>query len=355
MIDRIFQRFSEKTGLPPGTVVHLGEKQVSPPELRVVQYSEHVFEEKKETAVEDLPNLPDVDITTWVDLNGVHEPEIIEQLGRKYDIHALVLEDIANTGHRPKYDDTDVWIFLVLKTLTYDEENDEVIPKHLCVLFTTGTVFTFQESGPDAFTGVKDRLRTGKGKIRKKGADYLTYALVDSTVDNYFVILEKIGERIEQLEDDILTNPTSDIMSKIHTLRREMTVIRKSIWPLREVIGRLEKDESFLIHDDTKKYFRDVYDHIIQSVDIVETFRDMLAGLHDIYLSCISNRMNEIMKILTVIATIFIPLTFIAGLYGMNFTYMPELQWRWGYFAVLAIMLLIGIGMGMYFKRNKII
>jgi magnesium transporter len=355
MIDRIFQRFSEKSGLPPGTIVHLGDKQVAPPQFRIVQYSEQAFEESKGAGVEDLPDLPISDATSWVHLQGIHEPEVIEQLGSKYTIHPLVLEDIANTGHRPKFDDTEVSIFLVLKTLTYDEENEEVIPKHLCFLLTTGTVFTFQESGPDSFSGVTDRLRSGKGKIRKKGGDYLTYALLDSTVDNYYVILEKIGERIEQLEDDIVINPTADVMTKIHTLRREMTVIRKSIWPLREVIGRLEKEESFLIHDDTRKYFRDVYDHIIQSVEIVETFRDMLAGLHDIYLSSISNRMNEIMKILTVIATIFIPLTFIAGLYGMNFTYMPELQWRWGYFVVLAVMLLIGIGMGMYFKRNKII
>jgi len=355
MVDRIFQRFSEKSGLPPGTIVHLGEKQVSPPEFRVVQYSEHVFEERKAAVVDDLPDLPISDTITWVHLKGVHEPERIEQLGRKYDIHALVLEDIANTGHRPKFDDTDESIFLVLKTLTYDEESDEVIPKHLCILFTTHMVFTFQESGPDAFTGVEDRLRTGKGRIRRKGADYLTYALVDATVDNYFVILEKIGERIEQLEDDITSNTTSDSMSEIHALRREMTVIRKSIWPLREVLGRLEKDESPLIHDNTRKYFRDIYDHIIQAIDIVETFRDMLASLHDIYLSGISNRMNEIMKLLTVIATIFIPLTFIAGVYGMNFKYMPELEWQWGYFAVLAIMLLLGIALGVYFKRNKMI
>jgi len=245
------------------------------------------------------------------------------------------------------------YIFTVLKMLQYNEEDKETQVEQISIIFGSNWVISFQENTGDVFDPIRERLRTNKGRIRKMGADYLVYALIDAVVDNYFVVLERIGELIEEIEDEIVTNPSPETLQTIHNLKRQVILLRKSVWPLREVISRLERLESKLINKPTIIFLRDVYDHTIQVIDAVETFRDMLSGMLDVYMSSVSNRMNEVMKVLTIIATIFLPLTLVAGIYGMNFAFMPELEWFWGYPFALLVMLAIGLVMLFYFRRRN--
>jgi magnesium transporter len=289
----------------------------------------------------------------WLNIDGVHQPEIIEEVGKSFGLHPLVAEDIASTGQRPKMEDYDDYIYVVLRMLRFDGEENETKTEQMSIIIGADFVVSFQERSGDVFNYIRERLRNNKGKIRKLGTDYLAYTLIDAIVDNYFMILEKLGETIEEIEDKLITNPTAETLQILHDLKREMIFLRKSVWPLREVINRLERSESTLINKSTFVYLRDVYDHTIQVMDAVETFRDMLSGMLDIYLSSVSNRMNEVMKVLTVIATIFIPLTFVSGIYGMNFMYMPELAHEWAYPAVLILMLVVALLMVVYFRRKK--
>jgi magnesium transporter len=237
--------------------------------------------------------------------------------------------------------------------LYYDQREQEIEAEQVSLILGSNFVISFQEREGDVFTVIRDRIRTGKGRIRKAGADYLAYSLVDAIVDYYFVILEKLGEKIEGIEEELVTNPTPETLQTIHHLKRELIFLRKSVWPLREVISVLERGESALIQESTGIYLRDLYDHTIQVIDSIETFRDMVAGMLDIYLSSVSNKLNEVMKVLTIIATIFIPVTFIVGIYGMNFQYMPELGWRWGYPVVWLVIVVVVIAMVFYFRRKK--
>jgi magnesium transporter len=353
VIPRSTTRRSKKVGLPPGTIVFVGEKRRDQVKLSVINYDGTNFQEKEVNNVEEAVSFRKKSSVTWLNIDGVHQPEIIEQVGNSFNVHPLVLEDIANTGQRPKMEDFDDYIFVVLRMLRFDEKDDETKTEQISILLGPDFVISFQEREGDVFDIIRERLRNNKGKIRKMGADYLAYSLIDAIVDNYFVILEKRGETIEDMEDKLVTNPTSETLQALHDLKREMIFLRKSVWPLREVISRLERSESPLINKSTFVYLRDVYDHTIQVMDSVDTFRDMLSGMLDIYLSSVSNRMNEVMKVLTVIATIFIPLTFIAGIYGMNFKYMPELGQAWGYPAVLILMLAIAVVMLINFRRKK--
>jgi magnesium transporter len=283
----------------------------------------------------------------------LHKIDIIERIGKHYILHPLVLEDILNVYQRPKVEYFEDYIFVVLKMLTYDDKTDDINSEQVSMILGNNFVFTFQERKGDVFEPIRDRLRNNKGVIRKNSADYLLYSLIDIIVDNYFVILEKLGEKVEDLEDRVVLNPSPETIRKIHRLKRNLIELRRIIWPLREALSVLYKEESDLINKKTSIYFRDVYDHVIQIMDTIETLRDMVGGLLDVYLSSVSNRMNEIMKVLTIIATIFIPLTLISGIYGMNFKYMPELKWRFGYPLVLLLMLGIGIGMLIYFRKKK--
>jgi magnesium transporter len=278
---------------------------------------------------------------------------MLGKLGDCYGFHPLVLEDILNTDQRPKMEDYGEYVYIVLRSLEYNHQKDEIESDQISIILGQNFVFSFQEKEGDTFDPLRERIRTGKGRIKKMGADYLAYTLMDSIVDNYFIILEKQGERIELLEEQLVTSPTPETLQTIHDLKREMIFLRKAVWPLREVVGSLERGESSLVQASTRIYLRDLYDHIIQVIDNVETFRDMIAGILDIYLSSVSNRLNSVMKVLTIIATIFMPLTFLAGIYGMNFKYMPELEWRWGYPLIWAIMLGTGICMLVYFKKKK--
>ena len=349
---RFIKRLSKKAGLPPGTLVHIGEKKVEKAKITIIDYEEAQFQKKLPDTVEECFPFKDKPNVTWINIDGIHEVEIVEKLGKCYGIHPLALEDIVNTEHRPKMEDFGEYVFVIVKMLYYDEKESEIKAEQVSFVLGSNFVISFQEMEGDVFNTIRKRIEDKNRRIRKWGADYLLYALLDVIVDNYFIILEKLGEQMECLEEELLTNPTNETLHVIHNLKREMAFLRKSVWPLREVISSLERSESSLIHKSTSLYLRDVYDHTIQVIDTIEAYKDILSGMLDIYLSSISNSMNAVMKVLTIIATIFIPLTFIAGIYGMNFKYMPELEWHWGYFTVWFIMVCIGALMIIYFKRR---
>jgi magnesium transporter len=350
---RPIKKRSTKAGLPPGTLVHIGEQKAEEARITAIVYDEARFQEQEIKTVEECFLFKDKPTVTWINVDGIHEVEVLELLGECFGLHPLVLEDILNTDQRPKLEDFGDYIFVVLKTFSYNDQSDELEPEQISLILGPSFVLSFQEREGDVFNPIRERIRNGKGRIRKMGADYLAYCLLDSIVDHYFVVLEQVGEEVEFLEEELVTNPTPETLQTIHNLKRDMIFLRKSVWPLREVIGALERGELSLIRESTEIYLRDVYDHTIQVVDTIETFRDMISGMLDIYLSSVSNRMNEVMKVLTIIATIFIPLTLIAGIYGMNFQYMPELGWRWGYPMVWLVMLVIGVLMLVYFRRKK--
>jgi len=353
MIRKLVKKTSKKMGLPPGTLVFVGEKKVERVRISYIDYDEAKVEEKEvEDIVQCFP-FKDTPTVTWINIDGLHQVDIIEKLGKHFSLHPLILEDIVSTEQRPKMEDFEHYIFVITKMLFYDEKEGETKIEQVSLVLGENFVISFQEREGDIFEPIRERIRKGKGRIRKMGADYLAYALLDAVVDNYFLILEKLGERLEDLEDRVVSNPQPETSQEIHKLKREMIFLRKSVWPLREVINSLERGESPLIKKACRIFLRDVYDHTIQVIDTVETFRDMVSGMHDTYLSSISNRMNEVMKVLTIIATIFIPLTFIAGIYGMNFEFMPELKWHGAYFAVWGIIVIVAVIMVIFFKRKR--
>src|ERR1051326_9197830 len=344
--------YSEKTGLPPGTVVYSGDDQTAKVKLSLIQFNERELFEKDFYDVDDCFSQTAVDKVTWINVDGIHDTEIIKKMGEKFGIHSLTLEDVANNEQRPKFEEYDTYLASVMKMISY---SGEIHSEQLSViLLDNNTVLSFQEAdGGDAFDIIRTRIRTGKGRVRKMGADYLAYCLIDAVVDLYFVVLEKIGDRIEILEEELVNDPNKQTMKLLHAMKREMIFLRKAVWPMRELINNFERCESKLIKKPTRLFLRDLYDHTIRVIDTVETFRDLLSGMMDIYLSSVSNRMNEVMKVLTIISTIFIPVAYIAGIYGMNFKYMPELDSPYGYWITWGIMGAIMLGMVIYFKKRK--
>lgn len=341
-----------KVGLPPGSLLHVGNTYTHSAEVRMVCYDSESLQEKIVRKVEELTSQRAEAAVSWISISGIHETGLIEKVGNAFRIHPLVLEDILNTDQRPKLEDYGDYLYIVLKAfrgLTADELESEQIS----LIIGVDYVITFQETDQDLFKPIRDRINNGKGKIRKEGADYLANALIDVVVDNYYVVLEQLGERLEDLEEGLVADPSRNALKELHVLKREMIYFRKALWPLREVVGVFSRSDSELIQQTTLVYIRDVYDHVIQAIDTLETYRDIVSGMLDIYLSSVSNRMNQIMKVLTIISTIFIPLTFITGLYGMNFKYMPELECEWGYPAVLVLMLSLVLGMLLFFRRQK--
>jgi magnesium transporter len=354
VVPRFVKRVSKKIGLSPGTLVHIGKKKIEKVRIRLIDYDEAQVQEKEAKAIEECFPFKDLPTVTWVNIDGLHDIGVMEKIGKHFGLHPLVLEDILNTDQRPKIEDFDDYVFVVLKMLYFDEGEEEVRAEQISIILGSNFVLSFQERLGDIFNPLRERIRNAKGRIRKMGPDYLAYALLDAIVDNYFMVLEKLGEKIEGMEEELVSNPRPETLQTMHNLKREMIFLRKSVWPLREVVSRLERGESKLIKDSTGIYLRDVYDHTIQVIDTVETFRDMLSGMLDIYLSSVSNRMNQVMKVLTIIATIFIPLTFVAGIYGMNFEYMPELKWHWFYpKAFWLVMIGVAGVMLFYFRRKK--
>ena len=350
---KLTRKRSEKAGLPPGALVHVGERRVEKVKISIIDYDETNLEEKEAGTIEECFPFKDKSTVTWINIDGLHEVELIEKLGSYFGLHPLLLEDILNTNQRPKMEDFEDYIFFVLKMIYCCEKGGGTEGEQVSVILGSNFVISFQEREGDVFNSIRDRIRKNKGRIRKAGADYLAYVLLDAIVDNYFTVLENIGEKIEDTEQKLTINPTTGTLQVIRELKREMISLRRSVWPLRELISGLERSESKLIHESTDMYLRDIYDHTVQIIDTVESYRDMISGMLDIYLSSISNRMNEVMKVLTIFASIFIPLTFITGIYGMNFEFMPELKWHWGYFTVLSFMAIVGISLVIYFKRKK--
>ncbi|HAS16703.1 MAG TPA: magnesium and cobalt transport protein CorA [Nitrospiraceae bacterium] len=350
---KLVKKRTQKSGLPPGTLIHIGEKRTEKVKIRIMDYSDMGLKEMEADTIETCFPFKDKPTNTWINIEGIHDVRVLERLGESYGFHTLILEDILNTDQRPKMEDHGEYIYVVLKMLNSDKNNSVVI-EQISLLLGKNFVISLQEGlEGDVFNPVRERIRSGKGRIRKMGSDYLAYALLDSIVDNYFIVLEKLGEKIEVLEEELITNPKRETLHAIHNLKREMIFLRKSVWPLREVISGLERGESSLISKSTQIFLRDLYDHTIQVIDTVEAFRDMLSGMLDIYLSSVSNKMNEVMKVLTIIATIFIPLTFIAGVYGMNFRNMPEIEWQWGYPLSLLIMGGVAVIMLVFFRKKR--
>jgi magnesium transporter len=347
------KKHSQKAGLPPGTLIYTGDKTDKEFVITTAIYNEQEYNETVSKLFKECPVISQEAATvTWININGLHDTRNLEELGACFRVHPLVLEDILNTDQRPKLDDYGDYLFIVLKMLQVQEGSGEIVAEQMSLIVGSNYVISLQENSHDVFGVIRERLKAAKGRLRRSGADYLAYALLDLIVDQYFVILEDQGEVIEDLETEVVSTPAPATLSQIHRLKREMIMLRKSVWPLREVISRLERSESSLIKEPTLLYFKDVYDHVIQIIDNIETFRDILSGMLDIYLSSVSNRLNEVMKVLTIIATIFIPLTFIAGLYGMNFKNMPELEWHYGYYMALGMMATVLVIMVLFFWRK---
>ena len=353
MVEKIKKR-SLKTGLPPGSLVHIGTKKVGESLIRIIDYDEHEVREKNEALLDECIPFRDTDSVTWIDIEGLHDIGLLDRLGNSYGLHPLILEDILNTDQRAKSDDMESYIYIVLKMLDFDPTSLEIVSEQVSIVLGRNFVISIQEGREgDLFEPLRERIRNDKGRIRKLGPDYLAYSLLDTIIDHYFLILEKFAERIETLEENLISDPMPETLHQIHRMKREMIFLRKSAWPLRELIYNLEKSDSDLIQSATKIFLRDIYDHAVHIIDSIETYREMLSSMLDIYLSSVSNRMNQVMKVLTIIATIFMPLTFLAGVYGMNFRFMPEIGWRWGYPLVLLIMFTIAAVMLYLFKKKK--
>lgn len=348
---KLVQKRSRKTGLPPGTLVHIGEKKTDKVAITAFSYAGVRCDEYQVLSLDELAPPADESVT-WVNVSGVHRTDILESCGKQFQLHSLLLEDIANTDQRPKLDDYETCLFLVLKMLSVTERQDIVV-EQVSLVFGRNFVLSFQENGTDVFTPVRDRLRGGKGRLRQSGADYLFYALVDAIVDQYFAVVEVLGEKIEELQNLVVSDPKPETLHKIHALKRQLLFLRRAVWPLREVTNNLSRSECPFLQESTKVFFRDVYDHVVQIVDTIETLREMVSASLDIYLSGISYRLNAVMKVLTIITTIFMPLTFIVGIYGMNFEHMPELKWEWGYPLVVGVMVMIAIAMLGFFIRKR--
>ena len=339
--------------MPPGSLVHIGETPAEAVSIELIGYSLETVEEQRFQSVDDcLLHLERPGIT-WVNVEGVHNVEIIRHLGERFSLHPLILEDIVNTVQRPKIEDFDDYLFIVLRMLRPTGGGD-FTSEQLSIILGSGYLFSFQEGiQGDVFDTVRERIRGGKGKIRGMGADYLAYALIDAIVDSYFSVLEDLGERIVNLEEALALTPEKSALIEINDIKKEIIFLRKAVWPLREAVSFLERGDSRLLSPASRLYFPDVYDHTVQVIDTVETYRDLLSGMLDLYLSSISNRINEVMKFLTVIGTIFMPLTFLVGVYGMNFRHMPELEWHNGYFILWGAMIVLSIAMIVYFRRKR--
>lgn len=350
-----FTKHFTKPGTAPGTLEPRAERRVEAATIDFIDYSSDHLEEKRIARMEELLPLCETDTVTWINIVGGHDVQVLEQLGSGFGLHRLALEDVLHTGQRPKVEDYEDHNFIVLKLISLE---DRLQAEQISIFQGKNFVITIQEVPGDVFDPIRERIRQGKGKIRDRGADYLTYALVDALVDHFFPVLEEYGERIEELEDELTDTPTRESLEKIHVIRKDLLMMRRAAWPQREVVSALERQESPLIDRGTKIFLRDAYDHAVQILDIIESYRDLASGLMDLYLSSVSNRTNDVMKVLTIMASIFIPLSFVAGIYGMNFNpeagpwSMPELDWPWAYPALWLIMIGIAGGMVLFFRRR---
>lgn len=345
-------RSAAKAGLPPGTLVYTGERQLDKTQIAIIDYDGETLQEIPASSLNACLQRLDSKTVTWVNVDGLHDVALVERVGQGFGMHPLALEDVLSMQQRPKIEDYEERVFLVLHMLSWDETGQSIRAEQISMVLGPRFLVTFQEKGGDVFDPVRERLRSNRGRIRKSGPDYLLYALLDAIVDNYFTILERLDDRIAALEEEVTGDAKPSTLHAIHAMRREMIYLRRAVWPLRDVIAELERGGCPLVEDGTRVFLRDVRDHTIQVAESIETLRDLLTGMQDVYLSTINNRLNTVMKVLTIITTIFIPLSFIAGVYGMNFQYMPELHWPWAYPAVLGGMLVIAVGMLWMFRKR---
>jgi magnesium transporter len=354
-MSRATKRRTKKVGLPPGSLVYTGDREAESVKITVIDYNEDHFQEHEVKSIEECFEYKDKPTITWINIESIHQADIIESIGKCFGIHPLVLEDVMSIGQRPKMETYEGYVFIVLRMLRYNERKSEVEDEQLSLIAGQNFVISFQEAGfeGDVFDPIRVRIREGKGYIRKMKADYLAYVMIDVIVDNYFTIVEKIEDNFEQVEESILSSPSPSTLQDINLLKRKLIFIRKALWPLRESIGILERGESEVFSANTILYLRDVHDHTVQLTDTIDSLREIVSDMINVHLSNTSNRLNEIMKVLTIISTIFMPLTFLAGLYGMNFEHMPELKWILGYPILLMVMFSIGISMVIYFKKKK--
>jgi magnesium transporter len=351
MISKAIKLRAKKAGLPPGILIPSEETRTGKIHVSVFDYDANQLVEKQDTTIHECLKFLDSEAITWINICGIDDIQTIELVGRRFGLHPLLLEDIMSSGQRSKLDDYKDNIYIVVKMLNYNE-NQQVEDEQVSLVLGKNFLISFLESKTNVFAPIYERLRPANSRIRQRGADFLCYTLIDCLVDNYFLILEKIDGKLENLEEELIKSPSPKTLQKIQKAKREITLLRKSVWPMRELISNFRRIETPLIQDTTKLYIHDVYDHTIQAIDAIESFRDIASGMLDIYLSNISQRMNEIMKVLTVVSTIFVPLTFIASIYGMNFDNIPELHWHYGYYAVLSLMAIITLGMIYFFHRK---
>ncbi len=344
---------SEKAGFPPGSLVHVGEVHPHEHSISVINYNKSTLKKQVVKSIAEILPYQTDDTVTWVIIDGLKEVSVIDAIGRHFDIHALVLEDILNTHQRPKFEEFNDYLYIVLKAIALEDEDFNVVYEQISLLLLKNVVFTFKEKPDAIFDGILNRLDNEKSHLRELGADYLTYIIMDTVVDEYFALQDTFDDLIELIEDELLTNPTVQTLTHIQKVKRELIFLRRSVSPIRELLVAIQRSESDLIDNRTKRYFADVYDHAIRIIEAMESYRDLIAGMLDIYLSSVSNKMNETMKVLTVFASIFIPLTFIAGVYGMNFDYMPELKWRWAYPALWGVFIGIAAILLNFFKKKK--
>ncbi len=345
---------AQKAGHPPGTTMYTGKRhKAEETSITKILYSEHDFHECEGKSLNDVPLTSEPGVT-WINVEGLHNTEILEELAKKYKIHPLTVEDIANTDQRPKVEIFDNYVYITLKMFLWDKKHQTYSKDQVSLILGNDFLLTFQESHHDLYKHIQERLRGASGqRLRQNGSDYLAYRIMDTIIDYYFVVLEAIGDKIEKAEEVIIADSNPQCTRLIYQLKHQLMVLRKCIWPTREAVSHLMQMENSLVSSFTRVYLRDLYDHVVQAIDTIETFRDILASMLDIYLSVITNRMNEVMKTLTIIATIFIPITFITSLYGMNFVNMPELHWHWGYYMVLGVMSVIVLFMLRYFRRKN--
>jgi magnesium transporter len=353
VVGRLVRQAGKPMGTPPGTVVHTGRRRVEEARIRAVRYGPEEHQEEEWDGIPDPIHVPlPGEGVLWVNVDGLHDVALLEKLGTVMGFHPLAVEDVASVGQRPKLEEYEDHLYIVAHMLSATGRPVRIHMEQVSFLVGPGYVFSFQEAPGDVFDPVRERLQSGRGKIRSRGADYLAYALLDALVDSYFVVLERLGERTEELEEEVIDRPTGATVAEVHELKRELLVLRRAVWPLRETVSSFLRVEPPLVERATLVYLRDVYDHCYQVMDSVDVLRDIASGMRDLYLSTVSTRTNEVMKVLTIMASIFIPLTFVAGVYGMNFEYMPELGMRWAYPAVLVVMLGATLGMLWMFRRK---
>jgi magnesium transporter len=350
---KLLKKTYEKIGQSPGSLIYIGKQPKSKATVTLLEYDRDHLEYRELTEVSDCSRIKKNNRISWLHINGLHDISLIEKIGSIFELNSLVLEDILNTEHRPKFQSLDNHLFFLIKSFIYDDKNDTLTTDQISLILGSNYVLSFQETENNIFGALIKRIESGKGRIRNQGSDYLAYAILDVIIDRYFLMLNKIGNTTEDIEIELIENLSKTILHKIYTLKRELLFFHRSVYPIRELIDGIKSSDTKLIKKTTTPFIQDLSDHYVQIIETIETNRTLITTMLDTYISLNSNKMNEVMKVLTIVATLFIPLTFIVGIYGMNFEYMPELSWRWGYPMIWAIMILLILIMFVFFKYKK--